>query len=821
MRWTLISFVFAAFIGSAFGQADLSENVYVSKSPINIGLEEVNKTFVPHALTSSNLKSGTSKECNMNVTFVNFPDDAKRAFAYAVSIWEQHIASPITVNIVARWESREGNIIADGCPSAFHKNFNEAPYTNVYYPVALAEKLTGRDLNGSKEADIVCNFNNLKPWYFGTDGNTPETSYDLVYVALHEIAHGLGISGFFEDSNNEGLCNNPSHTPSAYDFFVFNSQKQRIADKSIFQSPSAELHRELTSNNLNFSYSVNNNETEKAGIYAPGTWNPGGSIYHLKEANISMGDQNELMTPFTYKGEAIHNPGEKTLHILSEIGWNTEAFKLMEITDIEETCEKLHVQTSIITGSNINNSKLKIFFSKDYFQSKDSLLLSFNNSSNTFEGELPIEFHKGKIQYYFSAFTNDNKYLTYPNHAPSNILNFKIGTDYYPPLLKHNPTKMISRTNPEMDFTAYATDNLGIQSVKIEYKINGIIQEPFHLTALSNDIFKGNLKFPATLNNNDIVEYRVLAEDNSIRKNKKYLPTDGYFEVQIFDTFKPITGYFSDFNSYSSDFIINDFDIDIPAGFSNGTLHTMNPYPQSEINAEKYNITAQLRYPIILEEYGQMTFDEIVLVEPGEHGTRFTDDIFWDYVIVEASKNNGKSWEPLVEGYDSGINESWEMQFSNSLKSNLSDASGHENMFWKHTINLTDNVTFYAGDTVLIRFRLASDNSVNGWGWAIDNLKIQSVVTGNKEILASENVNVYPNPFTNNVFIECTNIKEQSAVEVLITDLTGKTVYRETNYDVGFSPKLKLDLSGIQSGIYLASITDENFNTVTKRIIKN
>ncbi len=820
MRWTLISCIICfATIFSAFGQN--REDVISGKSPVNIGLNEVNKSFIPPAFSIQNLKSGNSKECTMNVTFVNFPEEAKIALSYAVSIWEQHISSPVAINIVARWEYLDGNIIANSRPTEFHKNFTEAPLTNIYYPVSLAEKLAGRELNGSKDADIECTFNSNKPWYFGTDGNTGDTKYDFVTVALHEIAHGLGIAGFFDDENGIGQCGKVASTPSVYDYFVFNNLRQRIADNNQFKNPSSELHRQLTSNSLIFNYSTENSGIPSAGIFAPALWNSGGSIYHLKEANLNAGEQNELMSPYSYKGEAIHTPGEKTINILSEIGWNAVSFKLAEITDVEETADNLPIETCILSGSDIDNSEVKLFFSKDYFKTKDSVLLVYNNSNDHFEGNLPLNSFKGKVQYYFEAISNKNKTITYPNHAPSNMLSFKIGADYYPPCIKHNPSKLVSKINPEIEFTAEATDNLGIEAVKVEYRINGIDQEPFQLTAEMNDTYKGNLHIPFNLNSNDNVEYRIIAEDKSSRKNKKYAPANGYYSVEVFDAYQPLSGYFNDFNSGANDFIINDFNINTPTGFSSGNLHTMNPYPESEMQNEKYNLIAQLKYPIILNENGQMTFDEIVLVEPGEYGTNINEDIHWDYVIVEASKNKGKTWKPLTESYDSGINDSWKMQFSGTLKSNMSDASGHENMFWQHNIDLTANNSFSAGDTLLFRFRLASDNSVNGWGWAIDNLKIQNVNTANNEMLAEEDINIYPNPFSDNLYIDCRKMDAQSPVEIMITDLAGKTVFRETSYGNQFNSKMKVDLSAIDSGIYLASITDDKFNTITKRIIKN
>lgn len=188
---------------------------------------------------------------------------------------------------------------------------------------------------------------------------------------------------------------------------------------------------------------------------------------------------------------------------------------------------------------------------------------------------------------------------------------------------------------------------------------------------------------------------------------------------------------------------------------------------------------------------------------------------------VEVSKNNGENWHPLVDGYDSGVNSSWETRFTDALKSTASSATATESMFWNQSINLTDNAFFSAGDTVVFRFRLSSDKSVNGWGWAIDNLQIQSISTANEEILADSEINMYPNPCTNNLFIDCMNMTNSSSVVINITDLYGKTVYRETRYDVQYEPKLKVDLSNVTAGIYLASITDSNSNSFTQKIIKN
>ena len=823
MRWTLISLLCIITVNSAFGQKILSENEIQGKSPINIGLDEVNKLYVPPTNGNVILKSAMSKECDINVTYVNFPEEAKVAFEYAIDIWEQNISSPVPINILVKWEKLNGNELANCQAATYQKNFPAAPLNNVYYPIALVEKLMGKEMNGSKDADIICSINSSADWYFGTNGNTPNSKYDLVTVALHEITHGLGFSGFFEDENGVGKLSNPTNSPSAYDYYVFNHQNQRISDNNIFRSPSDELHNQLTSNSLNFNYADEYNFEGSATIFAPVTWNPGGSIYHLKSSNQSSEKTPELMSPFSFKGQAIHNPGENTLHILSEIGWNAVMFKMAEIEDIEEVSAELPVETNLSTTLNINESSVEIIYSYDYFKTSDTVKLVHNSMTDQYEGIIPTDFHIGNVQYYYSAKTDDSRTHTFPNHAPSNILNFKIGPDFYPPSLEHNPVKLISSSESAIEFSAIAKDNLGINAVKVEYRINGVNQEPVFLAADENDIFNGKLIVPQSLNENDLVEYRVVAEDNSNRKNKKYLPSaTDYYQLDVVESYEPVTSYTSDFENETNDFAFSDFEVSIPVGFVNGALHTLTPYTESQVIAQKQNSIAQLKYPVILSDNTQISFDEIVLVEPGEAGAVYTDDNFWDFVIVEASKDFGVTWKPLENGYDASLNDLWENKFTSNLKSTNSYASASEDMYFNHTIYLSENENFASGDTVLVRFRLSTDNSVNGWGWAIDNLKIDNNPMVNNNVVASENVNIYPNPFTSDVFIDCNSIAtDQSSVEIMITDMTGKTVYRETNFDIKYNPKLQLNLSSIRPGVYLASITDDNYNTITKRIIKN
>jgi hypothetical protein len=108
---------------------------------------------------------------------------------------------------------------------------------------------------------------------------------------------------------------------------------------------------------------------------------------------------------------------------------------------------------------------------------------------------------------------------------------------------------------------------------------------------------------------------------------------------------------------------------------------------------------------------------------------------------------------------------------------------------------------------------------LSGIGW--DETATEGINTAaNDEIFNTSTINVYPNPCSGTLTFDCSNANNQSSVEIRITDLMGRVVYLESNCDVQLNPSHKVDLSVIQSGIYLASVTDMNNNTFTKRIIK-
>jgi hypothetical protein len=295
--------------------------------------------------------------------------------------------------------------------------------------------------------------------------------------------------------------------------------------------------------------------------------------------------------------------------------------------------------------------------------------------------------------------------------------------------------------------SAVSNDNIGVDTVYAEYRKNNGSLKSLGLKNDSLDFYNGilNLK-PELLEPGDSIQYRIISVDKSSMANSRTVPASGYYTVHFEDRLPVLENYQTDFSDAGSHFLNTGFSVTTPNLFLNPALHTVHPYESPDKDDGTIEYTSYLRYPIKTDPSGLfISFDEIVLIEPGEDGSVFGSSNFFDYVIVEASKNSGATWFPLADGYDCRIVSLFETKYNSSFSGMNSTFIGTPDLFRKHTIDIRTFDKFSAGDTLQIRFRLFSDPYAHGWGWAIDNLIIGSVAAGVEEIRSAE-FTVFPNP---------------------------------------------------------------------------
>ena len=767
------------------------------------------------------LKDGNAKKSEINVTYSLFPPEAMAAFDYAIGIWETIIKSDIPINVQANWRTMGGSTLGSAAPADYVTNFKNIPQKNRYYPLALAEKLAGEPLNSSSSPDIVCTFNKDFKWYYKTDQDTPAESYDFVTVVLHEIAHGLGFTGFFTVRNNLGLYeynfNSIDGLATAFDLMVVNGADQYLVDTSLFEVPSVGLYNALTSNLYSKSQSAafENNDISPM-LYTPGSWDGGSSVYHLNDATYPPISGNSLMTHGISKGESVHDPGPLALGILDDIGWKYIIVNLESPKDMEQI-KPIVFNVTVDSDNELDTASLFVVYSNGSPANfSNTVPLVYNNESGFFTATILPE-NNGGYFYYISIKDIKERVFRLPEEAPENYFTITVGPDLEKPVVVHIPVPYFITTESEIPLTAYVYDNLGVDSVYIEYSINNIPQQSFGLFSDSITLYKGI--FPINtdeLHNGDVITYRIIATDSAQIQNFGTSPSEGFYSFEVFD---PVREYFNDFNSSSSDFTLTDFDINQEPDFANGALNSQHPYPNTNQFNVNFNFSTMLIHPVILKENALMSYDEVVLVEPGEDPF-YEDADFWDYVIVEGSKDNGKTWLPLIDGYDSRENSTWLTNYNLNIINQVSQAAGTSDWYVRRQFNMLESGNFAAGDTILIRFRLFSDQLANGWGWCIDNLSIQSPLSVAATALSPGNVLIYPNPFNDEVNISITLKKPIDLVEIEFYNLYGQKIYSQQYDKATGKISENIDLSNQPAGLYLINVKENGINVLSKKVVK-
>lgn len=821
MRGRLVLMLMMGLVHVGFCQRGWKKEKITLPFPVCYASNESHVSYVgPPDEYYLRLKSASTQRATIEVTYVNFSPQAQLAFQYAVDIWKNMIYSPVPIRIKANWKSLGKDILGSCGPSAYYKNFNSTQKWDCYYPVAIVEKMLGEEVNTPQEYELVADFNKDFPnWYFGIDGPTPASQYDFVSVVLHELTHGLGFSGlFYSDQGKGGYSYGNDKLGGIFDQFVINKDDQKLVNKIIFPDPSINLNLALTSGWLKFNTRLA--ESQLPRLYAPPTWNDGSSMYHLDDATYPPGDPNSLMTPFTGKGEAIHNPGPSSLEIMYEIGWKSISIKHLPLKDIEFVSAPIDFNATIVSDYDLDLSKVYLVYSVNRFAKKDSVLLKATDIAGDFSARLS-QLQSGEVDYFFSATDINQRRFVFPSNAPARYLSFKIGVDNDAPVVNFEPIQYMLSSNPSARLDAVVTDNVGIRSVKIEYYVNGGGINEISLQKNGQDMYSGDFVFPAgTVKGGDKINYHIVAVDSSSRSNVGRSPVSGNnsFTIEIIQN--PVEKYVNNFNIKTSHFIVSNFNVSTPAGFDSPGLNSTHPYLSPDADNMSYNFTAILRNPIILKAGGRMSYDDVVLVEPGDSLSKFGDDNFWDYVIAEGSKNGGKSWSPLIDGYNSKSQSSWLDLFKSSMSGNNSAAVPTKELFMKHEFELLTNGNFNAGDTILIRFRLFSDAYSNGWGWIIDNLNIQDMgMETNSMAISSGEVTFYPNPVSDRLSFQ---LRTQNTIEKLVVkayNSAGSMVYNQ-QFPVGSNSfNTDIDVSKFGTGLYLFSIEPGNGQVITRKIL--
>lgn len=771
---------------------------------------------------------GGKKSATFVVTYNGFSAEAQIAFQKAVDIWESILQSDVTIYVTANWTPLGSGTLGSASPATFFRS-GAFPNVNTWYPIALAEKLSGTHLNTIGAADISCNFNStFNNWYLGLDGNTPANQYDFVSVVLHELGHGLGFIDGTDFDNGVGSFF--LGFPFVYDKFMENASGQLITNAAVFPNNTTTFGSALISPLFFKSPILSiNNGNQRATLYSPPAFSGGSSTAHVDQDTYE-GTINGLMTPSANPGVSEFDPGPIMLSMFADMGWVHTSIKPDTIRSTETVVSSVTVKAKIVSDSVLNVGSIKLHFSADSFKlDKRVVVMTATGVTNEYSGIIPTPNSGKAYAYYVSAKDNTTRTYFSPSEAenaafaPFRYFYFFMGTDNTPPTITHTAITELPLAVNDTTLLATITDVFGIDTAYVEYQINNVAKPSFGLRLVPDEfnVYSGKFQFPAgTVSANDVIKYRIVAKDNSNANNTAFSPASGFHEFTIIGNSAIQDTYSNNFNTTSNDFFGSYYSITTPIGFNDAAIHTKHPYDDAPSD-QQVNYIYQLKVPIrVAATNAFMKFKEIVLVEPGDPGSVFGSNNFWDYVIVEGSKDDGVTWTRLLDGYDSRDQTVWNNRWISGVDaSNNSVSSGDPTLYRDRSINLKP--TFATNDVILIRFRLLVDEAVYGWGWAIDDLEIQTPVAGLENLLDRDKlVKVYPNPTREILNIDTEFKFAVKKVEVQVTDLAGKPIRSQVFDNNKPVFQEQMNLKGLSAGMYLVNIKVGNQSLVRRIMIQ-
>ncbi len=162
------------------------------------------------------------------------------AYQFAADLWGAVLVSNAEIRVQASFQPLQcnaaGTVLGSAGTSPIYI-LTEPGQPDTLYHGALADALIGEDLQGGAGVDIISRFNASfgltnpdgspcspgSGWYYGLDGNTPAGKTNFLNVVMHEIAHGLGFSGFGSVITGAPLAG----FQDIYSRFVFDNVSQR------------------------------------------------------------------------------------------------------------------------------------------------------------------------------------------------------------------------------------------------------------------------------------------------------------------------------------------------------------------------------------------------------------------------------------------------------------------------------------------------------------------------------------------------------------------------------------------------------------------
>jgi len=197
-----------------------------------------------------------------------------------------------------------------------------------------------------------------------------------------------------------------------------------------------------------------------------------------------------------------------------------------KVTDSEVAGVPFPVTATVESNLNLDPDSIVVWY--DDGGGWTSLTMAPTANPDEYTATIPAQSAGSTVDYYVSAEASDwPASATHPENAPAAFHSFAVGADVTPPVIVHTALA----DQPDADWPAIVsaeiTDNLGIDTVELEYIYNGVPQPTLHMERkLGTDIFEVPLDLGPVAG--EFIEYRIKALDASVAQLVTYEPDADY-----------------------------------------------------------------------------------------------------------------------------------------------------------------------------------------------------------------------------------------------------------------------------------------------------
>jgi hypothetical protein len=154
-------------------------------------------------------------------------------------------------------------------------------------------------------------------------------------------------------------------------------------------------------------------------------------------------------------------------------------------------------------------------------------------TGDDFTAEIPMQPLGTTVSYYLSAADTGGRTRSHPFDAPTDLHSFFVGPDVTPPVIDHQSLtdQVLAQWPPTVSATA--TDTQNVDTVTLEFKINGGTTETVPMALERDGVYSAD--FTGTAAVGDLIEYRIAAVDVAASPNTAVDPASGYHTFSIVD----------------------------------------------------------------------------------------------------------------------------------------------------------------------------------------------------------------------------------------------------------------------------------------------